>query len=88
LHRYSITSSARASKVRGTARLGVGRRLNLAHFQYGEAISSIGQDRQMAQTRDDLAQDFTALGSQIGNLTGQSSDVAAGFEVQHASDRR
>src|SRR5262245_59182941 len=55
----------------------VGRRLNLAHFQHGEAISSIGQDRQMAQTRDDLAQDFKTFGSQIGSLTRQSSDVAA-----------
>ncbi len=55
---------------------GAGRRLNLAHFQYGEAISNIAQDRQAAQTRDHLAQDFKALGSQIGSLTRQSSDVA------------
>ena len=42
---------------------GVGRRLNLAHFQYGEAISNIAQDRQTAQARNNLAQDFKALGS-------------------------
>ena len=56
---------------------GAGRRLNLAHFQYGEAISNIAQDRQAAQARDHLAQDFKALGSQIGSLTRQSSGVAA-----------
>jgi hypothetical protein len=33
-------------------------------------------------------QDFKALGSQIGSLTRQSSDVAARFEVHNASDRR
>src|SRR5262249_47681228 len=48
-----------------------GRRLNLMHFQHGEAISDIAHNRQTAETKDNLAQKFKALGSQIGGLTRQ-----------------
>ena len=41
-----------------------GRRLNLAHLQHGGWIADIGHDRQAAQTRDNLAQEFEPLASQ------------------------
>jgi hypothetical protein len=38
-----------------------GRRVNLAYLQHGGGIGGADQDRQPAETRDDLAQEFEAL---------------------------
>ena len=54
-----------------------GRCLNLAHFQHGSGIAGIGHDRQSAQTRYNLAQQFESLAGKIGRLQRQSGDVAA-----------
>jgi hypothetical protein len=45
---------------------GARRHLNSAHFQYGVGRTNIKQDRQPAQTRDDLPQDFEPLTDRIG----------------------
>ena len=54
-----------------------GRRLDLAHLRHGAGIAGIGQDRQPAQTGDNLAQDFEAFAGEIGRLVRQAGDVAA-----------
>ena len=46
-------------------------------FGHGGGIASIGQDRQMTDTGDKLAQEFKPLGSKIRRLKRQTSDVAA-----------
>src|SRR5947207_287307 len=51
--------------------------LNLAHLQYKVGIADIGQDRQPAQTRDNLPQEVEPLASKVSRLVRQASDVAA-----------
>ena len=54
-----------------------GRCLNFAHLQHGVGIADIGQDRQPAETGDNLAQKFKSLAGKIGGLDRQAGDVAA-----------
>src|SRR6516165_9593826 len=54
-----------------------GRGLSFAHFQHRGGIVGIGHDRQMAQTGDNLAQEFEPLAGKIGGLGRQAGDVAA-----------
>ena len=54
-----------------------GGRLNLTQLQHAEGIADIGQDRQPAETGDDLAQKFEPLASKIGRQGCKASDVAA-----------
>src|SRR5215813_14171073 len=54
-----------------------GRGLSFAHFQHRGGIAGIGHDRQMAQTGDNLAQEFEPLAGKIGGLGRQAGDVAA-----------
>ena len=54
-----------------------GRCLNLAHLQRGGGIADIGDDRQSAQTGDNLAQEFDPLASEFGRLDRQAGHVAA-----------
>src|SRR6516162_1055936 len=54
-----------------------GRGLSFAHFQHRGGIAGIGHYRQMAQTGDNLAQEFEPLGGKIGGLGRQAGDVAA-----------
>src|SRR5215510_10252640 len=42
-----------------------GRCLNLTHFQHAGGITYVGLDRQPAETRDNLAQEFEALTNKI-----------------------
>src|SRR5215831_13874294 len=51
--------------------------LSFAHFQHRGGIAGIGHDRQMAQTGDNLAQEFEPLAGKIGGLGRQAGDVAA-----------
>src|SRR5215831_8280331 len=51
--------------------------LSFAHFQHRGGIAGIGHDRQMAQTGDNLAQEFEPLAGKIGGLGRQTGDVAA-----------
>ena len=51
--------------------------LNLASVEDGTGIDDIDQDRQPAQTGDNLAQQFESLASKVGLLTRQPGDVAA-----------
>ena len=57
---------------------GTSRCLHLAHFQHRSRGTDIGQNRQMAKTRDNLAQQFESLASSIGLLQRQASNVSAG----------
>ena len=45
-----------------------GRRLSLAHLQHTNGTAGIGQDRQAAETGDNLAQEFESLAGKIGRL--------------------
>src|SRR6516165_1525467 len=54
-----------------------GRGLSFAHFQHRGGIAGIGHDRQMAQTGDNLAQEFEPFAGKIGGLGRQAGDVAA-----------
>src|SRR5215467_7050901 len=54
-----------------------GRGLSFAHFQHRGGIAGIGHDRQMAQTGDNLAQEFEPLAGKIGGLGRQAGDVVA-----------
>ena len=45
-----------------------GSRLNLAHFQHGNGIFDIGQNRQSVKAGDEFAKDFESLGTEIGLL--------------------
>src|SRR5262249_60839334 len=51
--------------------------LNLAHLQHGLGKANVSHDCQPAEMGDNFAQEFEALGSSIGRLDRQSSDVAA-----------
>src|SRR5262245_44886752 len=50
--------------------------LSFAHFQHRGGIAGIGHDRQMAQTGDNLSQEFEPLAGKIGALGRQAGDVA------------
>ena len=50
--------------------------LCLAHLQRGLGKADIGQDRQSAQTGDNLAQKIDLLASKIGVLVRQAGDIA------------
>src|SRR5262249_42109618 len=52
-----------------------GRGLSLAHFLHGVGAAEIAQDRQRAETGENLAQHFEALAGQIGLLDRQAGDV-------------
>ena len=54
-----------------------GRRLNLAHLPHNGGIVDIANDRQTAETVDDLAQEFKLLASDVGHLVRQAGGVAA-----------
>jgi hypothetical protein len=45
-----------------------GRRLSLVHFQHGVWAADVEQDRQRAETGEDLAQHFETLAGKIGLL--------------------
>ena len=45
-----------------------GRSLNLTHFQYADRSAGIGQDRQPAESGDNLEQEFKSLAGNIGRL--------------------
>src|SRR5215831_19852352 len=53
-----------------------GRCLDLAHIQHNRGTTDIGQDRQPAETGDNLAQKFESLGRNIGLLERQTGEVA------------
>src|SRR5215467_8926478 len=52
--------------------------LHLAHFQHRTRSTDIGENRQVAQTRDNLAQQLESLTRSIGLLHRQASNVSAG----------
>src|SRR5262245_55357193 len=52
--------------------------LHLAHFQHRSRGTDIGQNRQMAKSRDNLAQQCETLASSIGLLQRQASNVSTG----------
>jgi len=52
--------------------------LCFAHFQHDSRVTDIGHDRQTAETRNNLAQQFELLASNIGLLDRQAGDVSAG----------
>src|SRR5262245_31018612 len=54
-----------------------GRCQNLGHLRQAEGIVRIAQNRQSAERWDDRAQQLDSLGSNIGRLQRQASDVAA-----------
>ena len=54
-----------------------GRRLNVVHLQHAGGITDVGQDRQPAETGDNLAQEFDSLASKIGLLVGEAGNIAA-----------
>jgi hypothetical protein len=49
-----------------TSRQRAGCRLNRGHFQHSARIAGIGHDRQSAESRDHLAQQFEAFARKIG----------------------
>jgi hypothetical protein len=51
--------------------------LNLAHFDHGGGVVDICQDRQPAQPRDSLAQEFETFASKIASLGRHAGDIAA-----------
>src|SRR5262245_60735679 len=51
--------------------------LNFGHFYKGSGVAGIAQDRQPAETRNNLAQKFESLTRKIGRLEGKAGDVAA-----------
>src|SRR5262249_20328127 len=50
--------------------------LNFAHFHNGGGITGIGSDRQPAETRNNLTQEFESFTRKIGRLEGKTGDVA------------
>ena len=54
-----------------------GRCLHRVHLQHGSGTAGIGQDRQLAEARNDLLQQFDSLACNLGLLQRQTCDVAA-----------
>jgi hypothetical protein len=52
--------------------------VNLAHLNQGVGIADVGQDRQLAESWDDLAQEFDALARKIVGAS-TSSEINAAF---------
>src|SRR5262249_46976047 len=63
-----------------------GRCQNLGHLRQAEGIVRIAQNRQSAERWDDRAQQLDSLGSNIGRLQRQASDVAARLGAIHAME--
>src|SRR5262249_31062465 len=51
--------------------------LNLVDLRHGGGVADIGQYPQTMDTRDDFAQEFKPLGSEVRRLERQTRDVAA-----------
>jgi hypothetical protein len=47
----------------------VGRRLKLAHFEHDRGIADIAHNRQSSGTRDNFAQKFQSLASEVYRLS-------------------
>src|SRR6516225_3873707 len=78
--KLALAPLIRSRRKYGLPRLDIppaGRGLSFAHFQHRGGIAGIGHDRQMAQTGDNLAQEFEPLAGKIGGLGRQAGDVAA-----------
>ena len=58
-----MSSARRISECNDLKAERAGRCLDLAHLQHGGGNADIGQDRQPAETRDNLAQEFESLAS-------------------------
>src|SRR5262245_53221879 len=56
-----------------------GRCLSLAQFQHDGGIAKVAHDRQMAETWNDLAQEFESLAGRIRLLEREAGGVAARF---------
>jgi hypothetical protein len=72
-----MSSPRRTSDAMTSRTERAGRCLDLAHIQHNGGTTDIGQDRQTAETGDNLAQKFESFGRKIGLLHRQTGDVAA-----------